>query len=260
MRFYLPFILVSLLLPVNPAYSGPIRPLSIVLDETFKAKLTLVGEERDKKRSMVKLEKLQAYAENSIEMITREGKNYYQIKENLTLFNEQKVETTSLIEIGDTLKTFSYKRLRRDPEGSVIEKLEVQFDNPSWDYPEDVFCQPAIMLVFKSLVDNGIKESSFSYWQNDMTVLRMKLKIMGREQIKTGLGEFSCYKGMMVLDVRDVLPIGKFLAPLIQPFMPKTYFWLSDNAPYQGVKTETSLAPGGSVGLSGEVFAYQDNR
>jgi len=260
MRIHLPFILLFLLLPIKSMQAEPIKPLNIALGETTRSKLTLLGAEKNRGRSIVKLNKLQAYHEHSIETIEKKGKSYYQVRETMRLFNEQQVEIILLIEIGEYLRSISYHRLRKDSQGSVIENLQLRLDNPSWEYPEDIFCQPAIPIIFRSLIDNQIEESSFNYWQNDMAVIRMKIKILGKEEIKTVLGEFSCFKGQMVLDVRSVMPVGKFLAPLIQPFMPKTYIWLWANEPYQVLKTEVSLAPGGSVRLNGEVFEYEDKR
>ena len=104
MRLPSVFILISMLLTVRIAFAEPIRPLGFPIDEVGKAEFKMIGAEKKKSRSIVKMDKLPSVEKQTTRMITRYGKAYYEIKEEMRLFNEQYVETTSLIEIGETLK------------------------------------------------------------------------------------------------------------------------------------------------------------
>jgi hypothetical protein len=91
--------------------------LGFPLDEVGKAEFKVIGAEEKKNKSIVKLDKLPSVEKQTTRMITRDGKDYYEIKEEIQLFNEQHIETTSLIEIAETLQPLSYKLLRKSPEG-----------------------------------------------------------------------------------------------------------------------------------------------
>ena len=246
MRFPLAFIPVSLLLTVSIAFAEPIKPLGFPIEEVGKAEFKVIGAEKKKDKSIVKLDKLPSIEKQTTRMMTKDGKDYYEIKEEMQLFNEQHVQTTSLIEIAETLKPISYKLLRKSPEGDVIERWEVRFDVPSWNYPEDTYCMPAVSLAFRSLIAHNMKESSFHLWQNDLTVVRMTLKVMGKDRIKIPLGEFPCFKIKMEPDVKSIIPVGSILAALLQPFMPELYFWVSEKEPHPVLRAEGSFGPPGS--------------
>jgi hypothetical protein len=245
MRNLSAFIPISFLLTVNIALAESIKPLGFPIDEVAKAEFKVIGAKK-KHKSIVKLDKLPSVEKQTTRMITREGKDYYKIKEEMQLFNGQHVETTSLIEIAETLEPLSYKLLRKSPEGDVIERWEVRFDVPSWNYPEDTYCTPAVSLAFRSLIAHNMEETSFHLWQNDLTVVRMNLKVMGKESIKIPLGEFSCYRLKMEPDVKSVIPVGSILAALLQPFMPELYFWVSEKEPYPVLRAEGAFGPPGS--------------
>jgi len=239
MRLSFVFIPVSFLLTASITLAEPIRPLGFSIDEVGKAEFKVIGAKK-KHKSIVKLDKLPSAEKQTTRMIRREGKDYYEIKEEMRLFNEQQVETMSLIEIAETLKPVSYKLIRKSPEGDVIERWEVRFDVPSWDYPEDTYCTPAVSLAFRSLISHNMKETSFHLWQNDLTVVRMTLKVMGKDQITIPPGDFSCYKIKMEPDVKSVIPVGSILAALLQPFMPELYFWVSEKEPHPVLRAEVS--------------------
>jgi len=246
MRLPSAFIPISLLLTVSVAFAERIKPLGFPIDEVGRAEFKVIGAEKKKNKSIVKLEKLPSTEKQTIRMITKDGKDYYEIREEMQLFNEQHVQTTSLIEIAETLKPISYMLLRKSPEGDVIERWEVRLDVPSWNYPEDTYCTPAISLAFRSLIFHNEKETSLHLWRNDLTVVRMTLKVMGKDRIKIPLGEFSCYKIKMEPDVKSIIPVGSFLAALLQPFMPELYFWVSEKEPHPVLRAEGSFGPPGS--------------
>jgi hypothetical protein len=246
MRLPSVFILISILLTVRIAFAEPIRPLGFPIDEVGKAEFKVIGAEKKKNKSIVKLEKLPVMEKQTTRVITRDGKDYYEIKEEMRLFNEQHVQTTSLIEIAEALKPISYTLLRKSPEGEVIERWEVRLDAPSWNYPEDTYFTPAISLAFRSLIFHDVEETSLHLWQNDLTVVRMTLKVVGKDRIRIPPGEFPCFKIKMEPDVKSVIPVGNILATLLQPFMPELYFWVSEKEPHPVLRAEGSFGPPGS--------------
>jgi hypothetical protein len=254
MKIPLSFIFLLMLLQTQSAMAEPFKPLDTPIAEVGKAKFTVIGDDEERKQTVFKLDKLQAFEEQSTIMITREGKNYYEIREDVTLVNNQNVATTTLIEIGEYLKPISYHRLRRSPQGEPIERWEFHFDNPSWNYSEDTYSMSAVSLVFRSFIEQGSKESSFHLWLSDQSVVRMRLKRMNKEQIKIALGEFPCVKIRMVADVQSVMPVGKILALLIQPFMPEFHFWIWEEKPYTVLRAEGALGPPGSPQMLMEVL------
>jgi len=244
-------------LTVSQAFAEPFKHIGMPINETGKAKFKVMGADKKKNSTIVKLDRLQSYEEQEIETLFKDGKQYIQIKEDMKLFNGQQVEAVSLVEAGETLKQISYGLLRKSPEGKVLEKWEFRFDDPSWNYPDDIYCAPAVSLVFRSLIHHGMEEGSIHAWINDQGVIRMMLKKMGKETVKGPLGELVCYKIRMVPDVQSVLPVGRFLALLIQPFMPELYFWLWEEPPYPIVRAEGALGPPGSPRMKMEVIEGQ---
>jgi hypothetical protein len=240
-------------LHIHFAVAEPFKPLNTPIAEIGRAKFTVIGENAKEKQSVFKLDKLQLYEEQTTMMITREGKEYYEIREDVRLMNNQHVTTTTLLEIGEYLKPISYNRLRRSPRGKPIERWEFHFDNPSWNYTDDTYCMSAVSLVFRSFIAQGSKESSFHLWMSDRSVVRMRLKRIHKERIRIALGEFTCVKIRMVLDVQSVMPVGKILALLVQPFMPEFYFWLWEEEPYPVLKAEGALGPPGAPQMLMEV-------
>jgi hypothetical protein len=87
-------------------------------------------------------------------------------------------------------------------------------------------------------------------------VVVMKLKLMDQELIETPLGELSSFKIRMVIDIRSIMPVGRFVAALIQPFMPQSYFWLWEKENYLPLRTQVALGPVGAPMLVGQVFEY----
>ncbi len=258
MRIYLFFTLASLLLTFNLAVAEPFKPMIIPIAEERKDKTTLVNGKEKNKGAFIKTVKLPFLQERRIEKISINGKDYYQIKEYQKMFNDQVVEATSLVEIGDYLKAHSYHYVKRDPHGKDIEKLEVLYKNKSWNYSEDTYSIPMLILIFRSLIDQNIKETSFHLWLDDFAVFRMKLKVMGKEKIKVPLGDFTCVKIKMQPDARSILPIGEFFASLAQPFMPDFYFWFWEKEPYPLVKFDGSAGSPGAPRTVEEIIEYKD--
>ncbi len=244
MRIQFAVIVAAVFLATNLALAEPLKPNETPLVGTLKVKSTWINRGDKTKIGAINLDRFPSLAEIKMEVITLDGQAYYQIKENQTLFNNQRVEQITLIEIGEYLKTISYKRLRWSPEGKEIERISFCFDDPSWDYPDDTYGLSALHLIFYNVMSQDIKETSFFFWLADQQAFRMILKAKGKEQLTTPQGEFPHSKLKMEPDVRSVLPVSRFFARILQQFMPESYIWYYENESYISVKSEIALGPG----------------
>ncbi len=238
------FIFVSLLFTVNPVWAKPFKAMSFpIIAEEKSMEARMIDEKRKTEPHFLAKKLFPRLVEGKkIEMISMAGKNYYQITENVTYFNGQVIEKTFLLETGEYLKSCSYKYLRKSPEGLEIETRELRMDNPSWNLNDDIYFKPMLGLVFRSFIENQSEKNTFHLWLNDMLIIPMKLKAMGKEQIHCPLGDFNCIKIRMEIDVNRIVPV-KLLALFLKPMMPKFHFWLSENEPYPMLKSEIFSSP-----------------
>ena len=232
----------------------PFVPFSIPAVEERKSKFTISKADAKKK------EKLPVQKEERIENISINGTKYYQIKENEKLHNGQVMETTSLIEMGEYLKPISMKYLRRNPGGEEIEKYEINFNDKSWEYPEDTYSISMIPFIFRSVVDQHIKGTEIHVWLSDFMIFQTKIYTAGKERIRVPLGDFSCVKVSMKPDISDILSsLPKLVARGIQPLMPEFSFWFWAENPYPLIKFEGVLGPIGSPKTVEEVMEYSNS-
>ncbi len=250
MRIQLSIIFTSVLLTCNPGWAEPFKSMSFPIAEVNKEESTWqTGDGEDYKglSRMVNVEKaIPLYSEKRIKTISLNGKDYYQIIEKEKLVNEQILESSYLIEIGEYLKLFSFDFVRKNPEGKIIRTGKIYYDDQSWNYQDDIYAIPMVSLVFRSLIEHDIKENTFHLWLDDMLVVPMKATVVGKEQIHVVLGDFHCHKVMMEVDIQR-LPfgrIGKFITRLFKPWMPQFYFWFWENKPYPLLKLDTISPPG----------------
>jgi len=244
MKNPLTVILAAAFLMTTLARAEPLKPQETPMVGTFKVKATWIGRGEETRIGAINLDRFASFSEIRIDVVTIDGQAYYQIKESQTLFNNQHVELITLIEIGEYLKTTSYKRLRRSPEGREIERITFHFDDPSWDYPEDTYGMSALYLILYNVIRQDIKETSFYYWLADQQAFRMRIKAKGKERLTTPQGDLPHSKIKMEPDVRSILPVGKFLARILQPFMSESYIWYYENESSISLKAELALGPG----------------
>ena len=230
MKIKFPLVLALLFLTSNLAWAEPFKPLSIPIAGEIKMKTPMIRGEGKKGKTILHIESVMpTYLESRTVIISIDGKDYYQIKEKQTLLNEQILETTSLLEKGEHLKTFSYNYVRRSPDGDEIESRNLRFDDNSWNYSDDIYPFHMIPIICRSLVEQRIDEKGFQLWFNEMMIIPMKLKVMEKEQVHVPLGDFNCFKIKVESEV----------------IMPAHYFWIGEKEPYPLIKYERPDLSGG---------------
>ena len=239
------FLSAVFLLPSGFCLAEPFEsPLKPVIT-TYESRYSMIGEEDGAdNNSLMKLDRFARLSKINIKIISLDGKEYYRIREDQTLFNDQRVELTVLIETGEYLRSTSFSLLRKGPDGKEIERSVFQLDNPSWNYPDDIYCKSALPRLLTSFVGHQYEERSFHLWLSDQEVVRMTLKLEGEDQRKTPLGDRPHIKVKMMPDIQSVLPVGDFIAMLIQPFVPKIYLWYWQQLPHVSVNMEGAFGPG----------------
>lgn len=174
--------------------------------------------------------------ERRIQKVSENGKNYYQVHHKLTLKNRQTIQKKSLIEIGTSLKEFSFDFVRKSPDGKLLEKKSIRFDNPSWQYPEDLYSVHVLPMVLRAMISNNIHETNFYLRLSAKSIIRMNLKVSGKEKIQVPSGKYDCIKITMQPDIQSVVNMPKSVSFLIKPFVSDHEFWFSKKAPYPLVK------------------------
>ena len=255
---HLPIILALLFLTFDPALAEPVKSMGITLAEKRQTKFTILKWDEKMERSGFKRGWIPSSQETMIEKISLDGKEYYQVKEKTELNNGQRLENTTLIENGEYLKPVSFASIKRNPAGEEIYNTGIRFDDPTWDLPDDTYPISMLSLIFRSLIDQNLKETDFHLWISEYTAWRIMIKIVGKENVRVPLGDFRCYKIEMITDVRDIFPFSELLAIILQPFVPKQYFWLGKEEPYPTVKFEGTLGPTGSIKAISELVGYED--
>jgi len=196
-----------------------------------------------------------------LKTVALDGRNYYEINEKQKMFSNQRVDETALVEIGDYLTLCSHELTRCNPEGDEIEKWKINFDEPSWKYPQNTFNKTAFAVILPSFVEqylsHHVKEQAFYYWLNDQQIFKMILKVQGRERITTKMGNSRHVRIKMVPDVRSIMPVGKSLAPLIQPLIPGVHIWDSEDRTRFSMKMEGMIGPPGSPKMRVEIVDQQ---
>ena len=255
------FLMISLFMTNSLVMAEPAAQSGKPIAEQGKARIRIMDAEKKERKGLFKKGKLPSSLEWETKTKSLDGKEYYQIRYRARLFNEQSMELTSLIEIGIPLQPTSHCFLRKDPGGTEIERHSIQFDNPSWDFPKDMYPIEWVSLVIrKNIVEPQKEEGTFHIWLSDFTVFRMKLKLLGKKNIQGPLGNMACYEVKMEPDIRSILSIGDFFAMLLQPLMPNFYFWFREEEPYPLVRFEGPLGPPGSPKGVMEVIEYRDLR
>jgi len=234
------FLMTGSICQAEP-FESPLKPVIT----TYESRYSVIGEEdAAENNSLIKLDRFARLSKINIKIISVDGKEYYQIREDQKLFNDQRVELTVLIETGEYLRSTSFSLLRKDPDGTEIERSVFQLDNSSWNYADDIYCKAALPLLLSSFVDHQHEERSFHLWLSDQEVVRMTLKLVGEDQRKTPLGDRPHFKVKMMPDIQSVLPVGDFIAMLIQPFVPKIHLWYWRQLPHVSVGMEGAFGPG----------------
>jgi len=150
----------------------------------------------------------------------------------------------------DTFLPLETERTVTSTDGSVLlvekkqfdhEKRVVQFERretggrsetKSVEFPEDTLAVEGLAGVLRFATIEKSHEVAAHVLSNEPNVYSVTFEWRGEERIKTPAGEFECYKVEMVphLGVLNV----------VRPFLSKTYFWFTKDAPHYWVRYEGS--------------------
>ena len=175
------------------------------------------------------------------------GKKIYRIHDAGSRRNGFHFEHVSEILAEEKLKPLGFVAMDMNPEGRVIREMKAVFDDPTLSYPPGtfpVFCLVQAMRGIPFTDDNRI---TFYLWIAPTEIFSMSLDVTKKEMVQVPAGEFLCYLVEMKPDIRTILPIGSFLAKLLQPFIPKYRFWFSCDQSHPMVKFEGILGGAGAA-------------
>ncbi len=247
--FTLSFLTVDLVL------ADPFKPMNLPINEKITLKFRFTA---GKEKSIIGREKFPEFQEISIKKISKDEKEYYEIIKKSKLFNGQSTESRSLIEIGEFLKTIEFNLKRKNQKEKEIDRVHTVLDDPSWKYPADIYTENEIDFLFRSLIHQNIKESNFHLRLADEVIMKVKLKVIKKEQIHVPLGDYMCFKIRMEPDIRSFVPMPQFIASIIQPLMPKFYFWFWEKEPYPLIKSDGQMGLLGSPRAISEIEKYEN--
>lgn len=176
------------------------------------------------------------------------GEKIYRVEDDGSRRSGQRFKHVSKIRAGKGgLEPLEFQTQDATREGKVIRRFEASFDDPSLTYPENtipVFC---LVQVMRGINFQEKEKFIFYIWVTPTEIFRMNFDVVGKDTIKVPAGEIPCYFGEMKPDIRTILPIGRFLARLLSPFIPKYRFWFACDDSHPLVKFEGVLGGSGAA-------------
>lgn len=183
---------------------------------------------------------------NTIECYEEEGKRFYKVRDRGTRANGFMFDHVTILERGDYVKPISFRASDSNPEGRLIREMFARFDDEALVYPEDTYPIFSSITAIRGLDFKPGARAEVYLWLAPTEIYRIFLDVEEIETIVTEAGSFECFKLELKPDIRAILPIGDFLASLLQPFLPKYYFWYSTEPSHPLVKFKGSLGGAGA--------------
>lgn len=181
-----------------------------------------------------------------IECYEEGGKRYYRVNDTGTRVNGYKFTHVTVLERGEHLKAISFRAADTNPSGTAIRAMHAHFDDEALSYPEDTYPIFAAMTAIRGLDFTPGARTAVHLWITPTEIFRIYLEVEEKETIEVPAGSFECYRVELKPDIRSIMPIGDFLASLIQPFLPTYHFWYSAGPSHPLVKFEGSLGGAGA--------------
>ena len=176
------------------------------------------------------------------------GEKIYRVEDSGSRRNGQWFKHVSDIRAGkDGLAPLGFQTQDATREGKVIRRFEASFDDPSLTYPENTFPVFCVVQVMRGINFQEKGKLSFYIWVTPTEIFRMQFDVVGKDTINVPAGKIPCYFGEMKPDIRTILPIGRFLAKLLSPFIPKYRFWFACEESHPLVKFEGVLGGSGAA-------------
>jgi hypothetical protein len=180
--------------------------------------------------------------------INDKGEKIYRVEDWGSRKNGQRFKHVSEIRPGKNgLEPLGFRTEETTGKGKVIRRMEASFDDPSLTYPENTFPVFCVEHVMRGINFEEKKNFPIYVWVTPTEIYRMHLDVLGKETIKVPAGEIPCYLVEMKPDIRTIMPIGRFLAGLLSPFIPKYRFWFACEESHPLVKFEGVLGGSGAA-------------
>ena len=150
------------------------------------------------------------------------GKRYYRINDTGTRINGYKFSHVTVLERGEHLTPVSFRASDTNPSGMAIRAMHAHFDDEALSYPKDTYPIFSAMTAIRGLDFTPGAKTAVHLWITPTEIFRIWLEAEEKETIEVPAGTFECYKVELKPDIRSIMPIGDFLASLIQPFIPNS--------------------------------------
>ncbi len=183
---------------------------------------------------------------NTIEFYGEEGKRFYRVRDRGRRVNGYTFDHVTILERGDYLTPISFRASDSNAEGRIIREMFARFDDEALVYPDDTYPIFSSITAIRGLDFKLGGRAEVFLWLAPTEIYRIFLDVDAIETISTAAGSFECYRLELKPDIRAILPIGNFLASLLQPFLPEYYFWYSTEPSHPLVKFSGSLGGAGA--------------
>jgi len=190
-----------------------------------------------------------------IERYEESGRCYYRINDTGTRINGYMFAHATILERGEHLMPVSFRASDSNPAGRTIRAMHANFDDEALSYPDDTYPIFSAMTAIRGLDFSPGARKAVHLWIAPTEIYRIWLEVEEKETIKVPAGTFECYRVELKPDIRSIMPIGDFLASLIQPFIPTYHFWYSAERSHPLVRFEGSL---GGAGASNTVVELKE--
>ena len=145
---------------------------------------------------------------------------------------------------GKDLSPNQIKVIYKDKEGKTVRTLEKFYDSETkkvmvrdngktkyFDYKNDIVDKEGLRLALPNYpFESGKKSMEFYLLTHEPTLYKFTAKFLGKDQVKLGSGIVNCFKLELIPDLGAANIFGAFI--------PKTYFWVNENAPHEFIKYE----------------------
>ena len=254
MRPIISLTMLSLLLTTTPAKADPLGDPDIPNGQRLVYSFTTNYDKALFLREVKAREEVKE-SEHRIERIEEGGKGYYRIHDTGVRENGYRIDNVTTVERGETVRPVSFRARDLNPAGRTIREMQARFDDEALDYPADTYPVFAAWTAIRGLHFRKGHRAAVHIWLTPTEIYRIRLTVEEKETVNVPAGAFECYRVELEPDVRSILPVGDFLASLIQPFIPTYHFWYSTEPSHPLIRFEGSLGGAGAVNTTVELKA-----
>ncbi len=162
----------------------------------------------------------------------------------------------------DPYRFLVFEKIMQSPNGRIIKKEITYFDDPGHPFPLDLNHFSSLPMAVRGLDFEKGETNDLKIWfSSHFTPWKMNIVVEGKEKVRVPAGEFECYKVRLEGDLRAIFRKWYWVARMINPWIPKFYYWFDVNPPYPMVKFNGRFGPVGfspvqvhelvSIGMAG---------